>query len=304
MAADMARRSVLFTPGNRREMLVGAAESDADVLVFDLEDAVSPNRKAEARETVRSVLGDEDFDPDAECLVRVNPVGAEADRSERAYLADVRALAPVADAVDGVVLPKASGGEDVRRLAGQLRAHALPRTVVALVETAAGVQAAPEIAAAGATEAIVAGTEDLAADVGSSPTDDHSESVYARQRIVAAAAAADVDAIDTLWTNFEDVEGLRADAKDAAGLGFDGKLAIHPSQVPPINEAFTPDADQREWAQRVLAARDAAADDGVFAVDGEMIDAPLLARAEGILERARAAGVEIRDPGAEPQESE
>jgi citrate lyase subunit beta/citryl-CoA lyase len=284
-------------------MLVGAAETDADVLVFDLEDAVSPSRKGEARDTVRSVLDDEAFDPEAECLVRVNPVDADADRSDRTYLADVQALAPVADAVDGVVLPKASGGEDVRRLAGQLRANGLPRTIVALVETAAGVQAAPEIAAAGATEAIVAGTEDLAADVGSSPSPDHHESTYARQRMVTAAAAANVDAIDTLWTNFDDVEGLRTDAVEGAGLGFDGKLAIHPSQVQPINDAFTPSADQREWARRVLAAREAAEDDGVFAVDGEMIDAPLLARAEGILERARAAGVEIEDPGTGPQGS-
>jgi len=295
----MARRSVLFTPGDRREMLEGAASTDADVLVMDLEDAVSPSRKREARETVRTVLEDPSFAPDAEVLVRVNPIDTRSDRAAREYLADVHALAPVADALDGVVLPKASSGGDVRRLAGQLRSHGLPRVVFALVETAAGVEAAPEIARAGATDAIVAGTEDLAADVGSSPGPDREESCYARQRVVTAAAAANVDAIDTLWTDFEDEEGLRRDADDAAVLGFDGKLAIHPAQVPVINEAFTPSQSQREWARKVLAAHEAADDRGVFAVDGEMIDAPLVARAERIAERSRAAGLDFAVSGQE-----
>lgn len=293
----MARRSVLFTPGDRKDMLEGAATTDADVLVFDLEDAVSPGRKREARETVRTVLSDPSFD--AELLVRVNPIDEESDRRAREYLADVHALAPVAEAIDGVVLPKATSGRDVRRLAGQLRAHGLPRVVFALVETAAGVEAAPEIAEASATDAIVAGMEDLAADVGSSPGPERTEHSYARQRVVTAAAAADVDAIDTLWTEFEDDEGLCRDANAAAVLGFDGKLAIHPSQVPTINEAFTPDQSQREWARRVLAAREASGDRGVFAVDGEMIDAPLVARAERIAERSRAAGLDFAAPAEE-----
>jgi len=336
----MARRSVLFTPGDREEMLRSAPETDADVLVFDLEDGVAPNRNDVARRTVRSVLADADVDPDAECLIRVNAMDTTTERSsgvggsagadestpdeegptseeesildedgstreagsapdEATIRKDLRALAPVAAAIDGIVLPKTRSGGDVRRLAGLLRTHGLPRNVFALVETAGGVQAAPEIAAADATTAIVAGTEDLAADVGSAPSDDRRESSYARQRVVTAAAAADVDAIDTLWTDFEDEEGLRRDASGAAALGFDGKLAIHPAQVPTINEAFTPTADQRAWAREVLEARDAAGDRGVFAVDGEMIDAPLVARAEGILERAAAAGLDPAVPSEE-----
>ncbi|GAB3683144.1 CoA ester lyase [Salinarchaeum chitinilyticum] len=277
-------------------MLEGATETDADVIVFDLEDGVAPSRKAEARETVRTVLAADPFDPDAECLVRVNPIagapaGGEDDGPE--YRADVRALAPVADAIDGIVLPKTRSGADVRRLGGELQAHGLPRVVFALVETAAGVQTAPEIAAAGATDALVLGTEDLAADVGASPGDDRRESSYARQRVVTAAAAANVDAIDTLWTEFDDEAGLRADATDAAALGFDGKLAIHPAQVPVINDAFTPDESERAWARRVLEARENSGDGGAFAVDGQMIDAPLVARAERIADRARAAGIEF-----------
>ncbi len=298
-------------------MLEGAPDTGADVIVFDLEDGVAPDQKASARATVRSVLADDSFDPDAECLVRVNPIGGgsvtasrEGDEAEEAkvetekgremvakrecaYVADVRALAPVSDAVDGVVLPKVRSGSDVRRIGGELRSHGLPRTVFALVETAAGIQQAPAIAEAGATDALVIGTEDLAADVGSSPADDRRESSYARQRVVTAAAAAGVDAIDTLWTSFEDEDGLKSDATDAVALGFDGKLAIHPAQVPILNEAFTPSAEQRDWAGRVLAAREEADGQGAFAVDGEMIDAPLIARAERIVDRARAAGLSV-----------
>ena len=271
-------------------MLVGAADTDADALVFDLEDGVGPDRKAEARETVRSVLSDDEFDPAAECFVRVNPIESGGHPGESVAGVDLREIAPAADAIDGIVLPKTGSAADVRRLAGLLRTNGLPRTILALVETAAGIQSAAEIASAGATDGLVLGTEDLAADVGSSPSADRNESNYARQRVVTAAAAADVDAIDTLWTDFEDEAGLSDDAADAVALGYDGKLAIHPAQVGPINEAFTPDPAQRDWAGRVLAARTEAGDRGVFAVDGEMIDAPLLARAERIAERARAAG--------------
>jgi citrate lyase subunit beta/citryl-CoA lyase len=117
--------------------------------------------------------------------------------------------------------------------------------------------------------------------------------LHAREHVVLAASAAGVDAIDTVYTDFEDEEGLRAETAFARDLGYDGKLAIHPAQVAPINEAFTPDSERIEWAKRVLAAREEARTEGqgVFAVDGEMIDAPLVAQAERIRERARAADV-------------
>jgi citrate lyase subunit beta/citryl-CoA lyase len=117
--------------------------------------------------------------------------------------------------------------------------------------------------------------------------------LYAREHVVLAASAAGVDAIDTLYTDFEDSEGLADDTDFALELGYDGKLAIHPAQVSVINEAFTPDPDRVAWARRVLSARETADREGrgVFRVDGEMIDAPLIARAETVRERARAAGV-------------
>ncbi|MDG5778496.1 CoA ester lyase [Haloarculaceae archaeon H-GB1-1] len=280
----MARRSVLFSPGDRPEMLRKATTTDADVVVFDLEDAVAPARKSEAREAVASVLG-EVADADCEVCVRVNS-GAEA-AGDLDVVLDGDALP------DSVMLPKVADAGSVEALADTLAEHDAERPVLALVETARGVLNAAEIAAAEATDALVFGAEDLAADLGATRTTEGTEVLHAREHVRLAASAADVDAIDTLFTDFEDSEGLAEDAAFSRTLGFEGKLAIHPSQVPVINEAFTPDPERVEWAERVVAARDEAARDdrGVFQVDGEMIDAPLLAQADRILERARAAGI-------------
>jgi len=276
---------VLFSPGDRPDLMRKAPGAGADVVVFDLEDAVAPGQKDEAREAVSDVLSDPEFDPDCEVCVRVNPVGAGAG-------ADVEAVLAAADeAVDSVMLPKAGDREDVEtlgRLLGEVDAEA---PVLALVESAAGVLNAAEIARAGPTDALVFGAEDLSADIGATRTDDGTEVLHAREHVVLAASAAGVDAVDTVYTDIEDTEGLAEETRFAAGLGFDGKMAIHPAQVDPINEAYTPADDDVEWAERVLEAKAEADEEGrgVFRVDGEMVDAPLVARAERILERARAA---------------
>ncbi|MFW6003430.1 MAG: HpcH/HpaI aldolase/citrate lyase family protein [Halanaeroarchaeum sp.] len=277
----MARRSLLFTPGDRPSMMRKAPETGADVLVFDLEDAVSPDAKAEARAAVRDLLSDPSFDPDAEVLVRLNPVGLSADE-------DLDVLAEGDGRPDGVMLPKVADADQVSTGARMLAEHDYPGRIVPLAESAAGVLHAEAIAAADATVAIAFGAEDLAADIGATRTDEGVEVLHAREHVVLAAAAANVDAIDTVFTDFEDTSGLEEDARFAVRLGYDGKLAIHPAQVEPINRAFTPDSTDVEWARRVVAARDET-DNGVFSVDGEMIDAPLLSQAERILARAEAA---------------
>jgi len=284
----MARRSVLFSPGDQPDLLRKAPGAGADVVVFDLEDAVAPTRKADARDAVRSVLADPEFDPGAEVCVRVNPVGVAAAADVAAVLGDDTAAATV----DSVMLPKAGDADDVRTLWRLLDERDCPRPVLALVESAAGVLHAEGIAAAEATDALVFGAEDLAADVGATRTDEGTEVLYAREKVVVAASAAGVDAVDTVFTDIEDVEGLRDATAFAAELGYDGKMAIHPGQVAPINDAFTPADDRIEWAREVLAAKERAdqADRGVFRVDGEMVDAPLVTQAERVLERARAAG--------------
>ena len=277
----MARRSVLFSPGDQPDLCRKAPESGADVVVFDLEDAVAPTAKEAGREAVGKVLGE--IDPDCEVCVRVNAGDAATD--------DVAALAD-GTPPDSVMLPKTTGAEDVATLADRLDDHGLSLPILALVESARGVLHAEEIADAGPTDAVLFGAEDLAADLGATRTAEGTEVLYARQRVVTAASAAGVDAIDTLWTDFEDTDGLRADTERGIEMGYDGKMTIHPRQVTVVNDAFTPSDERIDWAEKVLAARDdaEAAGKGVFAVEGEMIDAPLIAQAERVVERARAAG--------------
>jgi len=291
----MVRRSLLFSPGDRPELMRKAPGSGADVICFDLEDAVAPDQKGEARESVRAVLADPDFVPDAEVCVRLTVtdpvadldalVGAEGDgesEPETDHHADLR--------LDAVMLPKVESPGRVAEVAALCADRGLDPTVFALVETAAGILSAQSIAAAPATDALVFGAEDLAADVGATRTDEGTEVLYAREHVVLAAGAADVDAIDTVYPDFSDTDGLREEAEFALTLGYDGKLAIHPAQVDPIHAAFAPDPEAVEWAEKVLDARDAADREGraVFRVDGEMIDAPLIAQAERIVERAAA----------------
>ena len=283
----MVRRSVLFSPGDRPEMMQKAPSSGADVCIFDLEDAVPPDGKAAARDAVAEVLGDPAFDPDAEICVRVNPGGVAADD-------DLRAIAGALEdgTVGSVMLPKASAAEDVRTLRRLMAEHGKRVPILALVETAAGILAAEEIAAEDGTDALAFGAEDLSADIGATRTSEGTEVLHAREHTVLAARAAGIDVIDTLYTDIEDLEGLAEDAAFAARLGFDGKIAVHPAQVDPINDAFTPDPEVIEWAERVLDARNEAAAKGraVFRVGDEMIDAPLIARAERVIDRANAAG--------------
>ena len=280
----MVRRTVLFSPGDQPSLLRKAPDSGADVIVFDLEDAVAPAKKAAGREAVREVVTE--LDPDPELCVRVNPVGDGGERDVEAVFGD-----GAATAVDSVMLPKVGSDAAVEDLAGLLAEHGQELPILALLETADGVLDAEGIASAGPTDAVLLGAEDLAADVGATRTREGTEILHAREHTVLAASSAGVDAIDTLYTDYEDDEGLAADAAFGRDLGFDGKMAIHPGQVPIINDAFTPDEADVEWARKVLAARDeaAASDVGVFAVDGEMIDAPLIAQAEDVVRRYEAA---------------
>lgn len=283
---DMARRSVMFTPGDRAEMLQKAPEAGADVLVFDLEDAVVRDQKDTARKTIREVLSRDTFDPAAEVCLRVNQIGRAAATDLNVVLDGISTAA-----LDSIMLPKVESAKDITDLATLLEERNWSLPILALIETASGVIRAPAIAAADPTNALVFGAEDFAADVGASRTVEGTEVLYARERVVVAAAASDVDAIDTVHTDFNDEAGLRSDAEFSRELGYDGKLAIHPSQVSVINEAFTPPPDQVDWARKVKQAEREAdiAGRGVFEVDGQMIDAPLIAQADRILERATAA---------------
>jgi citrate lyase subunit beta/citryl-CoA lyase len=279
----MPRRTVLFSPGDNPELMRKAPAAGADVIVFDLEDAVVPGRKAAAREHVATVLAD--IDPACEVCVRVNPTGIAADD-------DLAAIVDEDTRLDSVMLPKAESAADVDDLDALVAEHDASLPILAIAESAAGVLHAEAIAQAEATTALCFGAEDYAADVGASRTEEGTEVLYAREHVVAAAGAAGIDAIDTLVTDFRAEEHLGEDTRFGIELGYDGKMVIHPAQVAVVNEAYTPSEAQIAWAERVLEAQAAAeADDlGVFEVDGEMIDAPLVAQAEQLIERAEAAG--------------
>ena len=272
----MPRRSVLFSPGDDPAKLRKAPATDADVVVFDLEDAVVPDRKPRAREVVSDALADV-RPADCEVCVRVNPIGEGAREDVATALAD--------DTPDSVMLPKTADGSDVDRLAGLLAEADRSCPVWALVESAAGVLHAEAIAAAEATDALVFGAEDLAGDIGATRTAEGREVEHARQQVVLAARATDVTPIDTHFPNYTDDAGLRTDTEHAVELGYDGKLAIHPAQATVLNEVFTPSAERVRWAERILAAA-ADADGGVFVLDGEMVDAPQVRQAERVLERS------------------
>jgi len=272
----MARRTVLFSPGDRPELCRKAPSTGADTVVFDLEDAVAPSRKADARAAVAALLSAPDFAPAADVEVAVRVADPTAD------------LDAVADAarLDAVMVPKADA-ETIPRVADALDARDLSVPILALIETTTGVLDAREVAANPAVDACCFGAEDLAADLGATRTAEGTEVLYARERVVLTARAAGVDAVDTVYTDLDDHEGLRAETRFAATLGYDGKMVVHPAQVGVVHDALAPDPETVAWAERVLAARDEAdtAERGVFEVDGEMIDAPLIARAERILER-------------------
>ena len=279
----MVQRSLLYAPGDDRGMLENAVQTAADTVIFDLEDAVAPASKEGARRTVQSALDDID-DPAPNVAVRVNPY-------DLAGRADVDAVVGDVATPPDSVLDDADPVEALHDRLADLGASDVG--IVPLIETAAGVLSADEIAAAPGVTAVAYGDQDFTADIGATVTDDKTESLYARQRTVVAAAAAGVDALDTVHTDIEDATGLREQTEFVVELGFDGKLAIHPDQIPVINEAFTPASDEIEWAEAVLAGQERAseADAGVFTIDGQMIDPPLVERARTIVRRAEAAGI-------------
>jgi citrate lyase beta subunit len=286
------RRAPLFTPGDSERKIAKGAAAGADAVVLDLEDGVALGRKAEARATVRKALEEIEFQA-TERLVRINPVGTGLETED---LAEVLGGRP-----DGVVVPKTESGAQLHSLAQHLareeRARGWPEgslRIIALVETAPGVARLPEIAGGGEgrLDALIFGAEDYAASIGATRTPEGMEVLYARSAVVTFAAAHGLQAIDTLWTDFQDDEGLRRDALFARQLGYVGKIAIHPRQVPIIHAAMTPSEAEIAHARCVLQMHDAqqAAGQGAFALDGKMVDMPMVRAALQVLARAGMKG--------------
>lgn len=275
------RRALLFMPGDDRHKIEKGAALGADAVIMDMEDGVALSRKPQARETVAAALREIDFGR-SERLVRLNSIEPDG-----LYIADLEATAPCQP--DGYVLPKVESAQQVRdvrqRIGADLR-------LLAIIETARGVVNLREIAESGLA-ALIFGAEDLAADIGAERTPDGWEVFYARSAVVIHARAAGIQAIDTIYAHLENLTGLTAETEQGMYMGFDGKLAIHPRQVEVIQRVFTPSAEAINQALRLIDSHEAhqAAGEGVFVFEGRMVDRPMIRAAQGVLARARAAGI-------------
>ncbi len=277
-------RSILFVPADRPDRYGKALEAGADAVCVDLEDAVAPAAKASARAAVANFLS-ERTPRGPRVLVRVN------DPESRQGQADVMALEG-REPPDAFVVPK------VTRASGLRRAHAVlggSVPAVPIVETPAALDRVGEIARAaaevgpatgargGVAATLAFGGFDLAAAIGAVP--EWEPLLYARSRIVAAAAVEGLDVVDMPWIDLRDDAGLRTEARRARRLGCTGKMAVHPGQVSAIHEAFTPTPEEVERARAIVRAH-RSADGGVLALDGRMLDRPMARRAERTLARA------------------
>ena len=286
-----ARRALLYMPGDDRKKIEKATTLGVDCICMDLEDGTALNRKAEARAVVARAVRELDFGR-AERCIRINGVDSGFEQEDLAAALDARP--------DTIVVPKVESPDHVEWASGQIESyelsHALPLGRIALligVETAKGVLALREIAAADKRlEAIIFGAEDFAASVGATRSRGGLEVLFARSAVVTACAANELQAIDMVFIDFKDAVNLRVEAAQGAAMGFSGKQISHPAQVEPVQTAFTPDDESIAYAGRLVEAFDQhqAEGAGAFALDGRMIDMPLVRNAQKVLDRARAAG--------------
>jgi citrate lyase subunit beta / citryl-CoA lyase len=291
-------RSFLFVPGDSPRKLEKGLSSGADALILDLEDSVALDRKAEARATTLTFLGQ--VEPQVRrprLWVRVNAL--------ESGLIDADLDVVMAGRPDAILLPKAEGGPSIIHLDAKLAVreaiHGLPdghtRIVAIATETAASLFVAGTYAGSSARLAgLTWGAEDLSAELGSETNRDAAGAFtgpyrFARNLCLAAASAAKVQPIDTVFVDFRDEQGLHREAEEARRDGFTAKMAIHPGQVATINRVFTPTPAQIAKAEAVVSAFAANPGAGVIGIDGVMFDRPHLERARQLLARAQAAGV-------------
>ncbi|ARQ12473.1 citrate lyase beta subunit protein (plasmid) [Rhizobium etli] len=276
----MRLRSLLFVPGDRPERFAKALASGADAVILDLEDSVAPPNKPKARDSVHEFV--QRRPGETKLLIRINPLASPEFEGDLAALSGLQPF--------GLMLPKAEGAASVLKLASALAATILilpiaTETPSAIFEIGSYREVSDNLCG------LTWGAEDLPAAIGATTarrTDGRYTPPYelARSLTLFAAHAAAVPAIDTVYPDFRDLNGLRAYVGRARRDGFSGMMAIHPSQVETINHAFTPDAFEIAWAEKVTAAFAASPDAGVIRLDGRMLDLPHLKLAHRILASA------------------
>lgn len=285
-----SRRALLYMPGDNWKMITKSITLGVDSICMDMEDGTAINKKAEARATIAKALQELDFGA-SEKLARINSVGSGWEKD------DIEAVLPYHP--DGIVIPKVESFEQVEWASRIIEDAELKNgwqvnsiRILIGVETAKGILNLKEIAAHPRLDAIIFGGEDFAASIGATRTKEATELLYARQAVIVACAAYDIQPIDIVTIDYKDLDALKAEAEFGAGLGFSGKQIIHPNQVRVTQEAFTPSDEAIAYARRIVETFEASQKEGkgAYSLDGKMIDMPLLKNAQKVLARANAAG--------------
>lgn len=280
------RRTLLYVPGDDWRKITKATMLGVDCVCLDMEDGVALNHKDVARQTIPRALAELDFGS-AERLVRINAIGSGLEED------DLQAALQVLP--DGIVIPKVESQEQLdwaeKRLSEAEASRNLPHGTLRLwigIETPRAILNLSTLAAHPRLEALVFGAEDLAAALGATRTPQAWEVFYARSAVVMAAAAFGLQAIDMVSIELQDMEKVHAEALFGAQLGYSGKQIIHPNQIAPVQEAFTPSSEAVDQAQRIIDAYEVHLREGkgVFALDGKMIDLPIVKAARNLLARA------------------
>ena len=285
-----SRRALLYMPGDNWKMITKSITLGVDSICMDMEDGAAVNKKAEARATIVKALQELNFGT-SEKLARINSIGSDWEKD------DMEAVLPYRP--DGIVIPKVESFEQVEWAGRIIEAAELKYgwpinsiRVLIGVETAKGILNLKEIASHSRLDAIIFGGEDFAASIGATRTKDAIELLYARQAVIVACAANNLQAIDIVTIDYKDIEALRIESEFGARLGFVGKQIIHPAQVKPVQTAFTPNDEAIAYAKRIVETFEASQKEGkgAYSLDGKMIDMPLLKNAQKVLGRAKAAG--------------
>lgn len=292
------RRALLFMPGDSRHKIEKGAGMNVDSIIMDLEDAIALSRKEEARQSVAAALREVNFGR-SERLVRTNQV-----IPGWIHTRDIEVT--IDGKPDGYVLPKIESAAQIHEVSRLLAAAEVRRgwelgsiKLLAIIETGRGIVNLKEIVESDPRlEALIFGAEDLAGDIGATRTAEGYEVFYARSAVVTHARAYGKQAIDTVFIDLRAPDdALVAETEKVAGMGYTGKLAIHPRQVEPIQQVFTPKLDDILAAQRLVSAFEAQQGQGVgvFEYEGKMIDMPMIRAARLVLKQAEACGIAVQE---------
>ena len=262
------RRSFIFCPGNRPDMIPKALKSGADMVCIDLEDAIIPEHKSLSRIETIKAFEDIESPEGVETLIRINDVNSDDGKK------DIDLILNAKNTASGLMLPKIQSIEEIITLENKIKEKNKDLNLHIIIETNQGLENAWSIAhSSSLIKSLLFGGVDMSADLGCNG--DWFSLLYARSRVVHAAAGAGIDSIDVPFLDLEDMEGMNTEAQKSKNLGFSGKGSIHPKQIEQLNKVFTPSEEEIAYANKVIKAFNEASD-GLVVVDGKLIEKPVL----------------------------